>query len=364
MRPLIPFTALALAPAALAQGGLPVDLSSWQVIQYDTISQPNASWDLQPGNTAVLQTVNSDASIFLSDFNSVGQEINGTWSVETSSDDDFMGFVFGYQDRGHFYLFDWKQSSQSFSGQFAEVGMSLKAVSIPGGADPTVDDLWPSVSGPNVTVLEHNTIPWDEFIEYEFTLSFTPGTIEIEVREGMTVLESWVVSDSTFTDGEFGFYNFSQNDVLYQGFERVGVPEIYCDAKTNSQGCLPGVTINGSASMSDPAPFTIQADNLINNQFSTLMVSVADRANMPFGGGTLCIATPFSDTGTQLTGGSPAGMDCTGTFSMNVNAFLQGGPTGLMAGDRVFSQIFYRDPMHPDGTGYGLTEAVDFVILP
>ncbi|MEO0661127.1 MAG: hypothetical protein AAFZ87_06295, partial [Planctomycetota bacterium] len=79
MRPLLPLAALGLPAAAFAQGGLPVDLSTWQVIQYQFNSQPDASWDLQTGNTAVLQSVNSDASIFLSDFDSVGQEINGTW---------------------------------------------------------------------------------------------------------------------------------------------------------------------------------------------------------------------------------------------------------------------------------------------
>ncbi|MEL6430086.1 MAG: hypothetical protein AAFU73_01025 [Planctomycetota bacterium] len=363
MRPLLPLAALGLPAAAFAQGGLPVDLSTWQVIQYQFNSQPDASWDLQTGNTAVLQSVNSDASIFLSDFDSVGQEINGTWSVETSSDDDFMGFVFGYQDRGHYYLFDWKQNSQSFGGTFAEVGMSLKAVSIPGGADPVIADLWPSTSSTNVTVLEHNTVPWDEFIEYEFTLLFTPGRIEIEVREGMTVLESWVVNDSTYTDGEFGFYNFSQGDVLYQGFERVGVPEVYCDAKVNSLGCTPALNVAGSASLSDPVPFTVDATNLINQQFSTLMVSTMDRENLPFGGGTLCIAMPFMDTGTQLTGGDLTGPSCTGTFSMDVNAYLQGG-AGFVAGDRIYAQVFYRDPLHPDGTGFGLTEAVDFVVLP
>ena len=33
-------------------------------------------------------------------------------------------------------------------------------------------------------------------------------------------------------------------------------------------------------------------------------------------------------------------------------------------GDTVDAQVFYRDPMHSDGTGFGLTEAVEFVILP
>lgn len=355
--------AAALVGAAAAQGQ-PIDLSSWTQIQYEFNSQPDASWDLQPGNTSVLQSVNADASIFLSDFDAGGQEIQGTWSVETSSDDDFMGFVFGYQDRGQFYLFDWKQRSQSFSGNSAELGMTLKVVNMPPGMDPTDDDLWPSTSGPNVTVLQHNTIPWDEFTDYDFTLSWVPGTIEITVMEGAIVLESWVVSDSTFTSGEFGFYNYSQGDVLYQGFTRQGVPDTYCTAKLNSESCLPVVGFTGYASMTDPASFDIEATMLINNSFGVLMYGLGGRADVPFGGGTLCIEGPRMHLPVQSTMGNPGAPDCSGSLSVDFNAFLQGGSSTLMAGTQVNAQFFYRDANHLDGTGYGLSDGIEFMILP
>lgn len=356
--------ALLLAPGAFAQG-VPVDLSNWQTIQYELNSQPDASWDLQPGNTSVLQSVNSDASIFLSDFDAVGQEITGTWSVQTTSDDDFMGFVFGYQDRGHYYLFDWKQTSQNFSGDFAEVGMSLKVVDMPPNTDPTQDDLWPTNGSANVTLLQHNTIPWADNTSYEFTLTFNPGTIEITVREAGQVLDSWLVNDSTYVDGEFGFYNYSQGQVLYQGFNRVGAPEIHCVGKTNSQGCLPALSFTGFASMTDTTPFVISADNLVNRRFSTLMLSLAGRNNAPFQGGTLCIGAPFTNAPVQLTGGTPMGLDCSGTYTLDFNDYLQTvAPTGFVAGAVVNGQVFFRDPDNADGTGYGLTDAIEFTILP
>ena len=40
-------------------------------------------------------------------------QMEGTWRVNTSNDDDFIGFVFGYQNSQHFYLFDWKQADQN-----------------------------------------------------------------------------------------------------------------------------------------------------------------------------------------------------------------------------------------------------------
>lgn len=357
-------SALALGSIAHAQG-IAVDLSGWQPIQYELNSQPDASWDLQPGNTAVLQSVNADAAILLSDFDAVGQEINGTWSVQTNSDDDFMGFVFGYQDRGHYYLFDWKKGSQSFSGNFAEVGMSLKVVSMPPNTDPTLDDLWPTNGSANVTLLEHNTIPWVSSTDYEFTLNFVPGTIEISVSEGGTVLDSWVVNDSTYTNGEFGFYNYSQGQVLYQGFNRQGTPTLYCDAKTNSQGCLPALSFSGFASVTDTAPFTVSATNLVNRRFSTMMLSASGRDSTPFQGGTLCLGGALMNTPVQSTGGTSTGRDCTGTFAIDINDYLQTTmPMGLVEGVVVTGQVFYRDPFHSDGTGYGLTDAIEFTILP
>ena len=205
--------------SALADA-VPIDLSTWTVIQYELNSQPDASWVLSNGNTTATQTVNADASILLSDFDIAGQQIEGSWRVNTSSDDDFMGFVFGYQSRSQYYLFDWKQLDQTFLGDFADAGMTLKVLDIAGGADPTQDDLWPSDGNPpNVTVLRHNTIPWADFTDYNFRLNFTPGLFEIEVRgPGDVVLQNWVVADNTYTDGGFGFYNYSQGAVVYNGF--------------------------------------------------------------------------------------------------------------------------------------------------
>ena len=341
-----------------------IDLSNWQMIQYELNYQPDASWDLQPGNTSVLQTVNSDASLFVSDFDAVGQEIRGTWRVETSGDDDFMGFVFGYQGRGQYYLFDWKQVDQSFQGDFADAGMSLKIVEMPAGSDPTQDDLWPTVGSPNVTVPLHNEIPWVEFTDYEFVLNWTPGNIEITVLEGGQVLEHWTLADSTYTSGLFGFYNYSQGDVLYQGFTQQGVPEVYCSAKANSQGCTPAMSFSGYASQTDSNPFDIAATMLLNQQNGGLVYSLNGRTVMPFAGGTLCVEMPLVYTGMQNTGGSATGSDCTGQMTFDFNALLQGTGASIIVGDQVNAQYFYRDPLHVDGSGYGLTDAIEFFVLP
>jgi len=361
---LISLSLLVLATAgrpARAQGQ-PIDLSTWQVVQYELNFQPDASWNVQPGNDAVLQTVNSDASIYIGDFDSANRVIRGTWSVQSTSDDDFMGFVFGYQSREQYYLFDWKQASQ-LSGGLAEVGMSLKVVDLPAGQDPTQADLWPTTGSANVTTLAHNTVPWQPFTDYDFELEFTPGTIRIVVREAGVELENWTISDSTYTDGSFGFYNYSQDEVLYQGFTQEGVSSFYCTAKVNSQGCLPVLSTTGFASLSDGAAFDVVASELISNRNGALFLSLAGPAATPFQGGTLCLQPPLLVATVDRTFGNPPPEDCSGTLALDFNAYAQGAGV-VPAGAAVHAQYFYRDPAHPDGTGYGLTSAVTFDVLP
>jgi len=352
------------ASAALGQGQ-PIDLATWQVVQYEHNQQPDASWMLLNNDTTAHQTVNADPSILLSDFDAVDQEIQGTWRVDTSSDDDFMGFVFGYQDRGRFYLFDWKRGSQNFGGGFAEGGMTLKVVQMPPGQDPGLLDLWSTAGTANVTPLAHNTIPWASFTDYTFVLRFATGSIEITVSEGNQVLEQWTIVDSTYADGNFGFYNYSQGDVVYNGFTQQSVPEVYCTAKVNSQGCVPDLVPAGSASFSDPNPFTITASMLVNDKNGVLVYGTNGPAAMPFQGGILCVAPPYAHTTVDSTFGNAGPDDCSGGLSIDFNAWLQNGQApGVTPGGQVHAQYFYRDPQHPDGTGYGLTAGVSFPVLP
>lgn len=197
-------------------GGETVNLAPWTVVQYGG-SQTNASWQRDATNTVVTQTINADPSILVSDFNLSNAQMEGTWRVNTSSDDDYIGFVFGYQNSGHFYLFDWKQTNQDAAAR----GMSLKVVS----ADtPLTDsDFWPTAGNTRVRPLYHNTVGWADFTDYQFTLQFYPGEIRIVVKQGATVLADFTVNDSTYTNGRFGFYNYSQQAVRYSGFRRLSL---------------------------------------------------------------------------------------------------------------------------------------------
>ena len=111
---------LGLWPAAVSSaiaGDASLDLSSWTELTLDLPGgRAPGNWVLSADNTSVTQTINADPSFFISDDIAVSYTMNGTWVVETGSDDDLMGFAFGYQDPGHCYIMDWKQSAQSLGG--------------------------------------------------------------------------------------------------------------------------------------------------------------------------------------------------------------------------------------------------------
>ena len=111
-------------------GALLLDLSIWDVIDIDTGFQGPADWVVHDPPTGVLQELNSDPSILLSQFEASEEQIEGRWRVhpEGEIDDDFIGFVFGYQDPQNFYLFDWKRGTQTTFGVLSEAGMSVKLV--------------------------------------------------------------------------------------------------------------------------------------------------------------------------------------------------------------------------------------------
>ncbi|MBI2374802.1 MAG: hypothetical protein HYV07_12470, partial [Deltaproteobacteria bacterium] len=103
-----PVTFAALSPSI--GPNQPMILSDWTVTQFAG-GDPAPSWVVAPSGTSVEQQLNSDPSFFLSDFESVGERIDGTWYVN-AGDNDYVGFVFGYQDAAHFYLMSWKAGTQ------------------------------------------------------------------------------------------------------------------------------------------------------------------------------------------------------------------------------------------------------------
>ena len=208
-------------------------LSAWTPYWYSNIGddQPDAVWVWYSDNTVVTQTVNSNPSLLLSPFTTLADEtFIGTLRVDTNFfDDDLVGFVFGYQDPEHYYLFDWRRGSgpdNSNCGD-ADTGMSVKRVN---AARPlTCQDLWSTSGTDAVQLLRHNSQPWDYATNYDFVLRLQPGSFTITIRQGGALLESWQINDSTYGPGRFGFYDYSQEGLRAMAFSPCGVPDADSD---------------------------------------------------------------------------------------------------------------------------------------
>ena len=205
-----------------ARSGEPpvIDLTNGEVVQYESGCQPDAQWIADLNGRTIDQLINSDASIYVTEQESYGDTITGRLGAGNAP--DFMGFVFGFQDRHRYYLFDWKRVAASFCGGSASAGMRLRVVDYPISVDPTGAEMWDD-SSTHITLLASNDVPWAPYTDYDFELVFDAGMIHIQIRDGATILESWSIADSTFTSGEFGLFTNSLQNVAFGPF--ISVPE-------------------------------------------------------------------------------------------------------------------------------------------
>lgn len=329
-----------------------VDLNTWSVVQYEVNAQPDAQWSLDNSQSQLLQAINADPSIYLGDFEISNTEITG--SLGCLGAPDYIGFVFGYQGRGSYYLFDWKRVTAQYRNfGFGNLGMSLRIVKTPNNTDPTGKDLWGSADTANVTTLRDNAIPWATGAGYRFRLRFRPGSFEIEIKDGSTVLESWTVQDPTFQGGRFGYYINSCQNVL---FERVGVEPLTPQGTSYGTGCpgagnfIPQLEVSGDARST--GTLTVRIRNAKGGGSAFLFVGLS-RANLPLGGGCSLLVLPTGGPvgPLPLSGGAPG----TGRISFTV-------PSSVITGITVRLQAFVLDAASPIGAS--ATNAVEIRGLP
>ena len=157
--------------------------------------------------------------------------------------------------------------------------------------------------------------------------------------------------------------NFPGGEIRGQMLPVASNPSTYCTAKVNSQGCTPMAAASGETSLSGPDNLVLSASQVVNNKFGIFFWGKAPNT-LPFMGGTLCVNAPTVRTPPQMSGGNaPPANDCSGMYSF---AFTHAyaASNGLGAGSLLYGQFWSRDPAHPDGTGVGFSNAVQFELRP
>lgn len=231
--PLLSLLLLAAVTAAPLAAQVPVNLNSWTAQSYPAVNGFGAgNWVVAPDGNSVRQTVNGQPTLFASNFQAQGTEIQGRIRVNTANDNDFIGFALGYNlgditnSAANYLLVDWKQGDQNFDfgppsntpGSLARDGLAVSRVT----GIPTADEFWGHTNfaqdaGGGLQELARATTlgstGWTVGTTYDFRFVFLPNLLQVFVNGGLEISIAGV-----FNNGSMAFYNFSQADVTYSAF--------------------------------------------------------------------------------------------------------------------------------------------------
>lgn len=225
-------TTLSIATLAIATTAhaapTPIDLRTWT----QEGSPASGNWVVSADGSSVLQTINGYPTFFVSPEEFINTTITGKFRVE-DGDNDFMGFVFGYQspiatnhdpdNHFDFLLFDWKQRDQQTGYGLGREGFSLSRIDGRFGTHLEIlNTFWEHPDNPKSQVLATSygsDKGWTAYTEYDFSLLYQTDRIKIDI-DGETIFDI----SGEFEPGQFGFYNHSQPYARYSGFTQEETP--------------------------------------------------------------------------------------------------------------------------------------------
>jgi hypothetical protein len=188
---------------------------------------PDASITYTDGGSVAVEAGNNDLGLHLCEGVSYSDtQLAGSFAVNTASDDDFAGFIWGAQDNSNFYILSWKQSDQN-SGEFGAActsgvfpgGITVKRVFGTSFDDLTAEDLYcandTTQSELLVAPADGISAGWLDNTNYTIEIDFLTTGSEIRVTnaDDASLVGTIPVADTTHVDGFFGSHTLSQAQV-------------------------------------------------------------------------------------------------------------------------------------------------------
>lgn len=225
------------------------DFRTYQTVVLDPEgeSQIDPNWVIYNKGAEIVQTQNSDPGLAVGYDSFGGVDFEGTFFVDTEIDDDYVGFIFSYQDNHKFYTVMWKKNIQTywqatpfrasagkslsiFSSQtilnfylhILEPGIQLKLVdSKTGPGEMMRNSLWHTGDTKDQVKLlwkDPRNVGWKERTAYRWLLLHRPkiGLIRLRIFDGENmVADSGNIYDNTLKGGRLGVFCFSQEMIIW-----------------------------------------------------------------------------------------------------------------------------------------------------
>nr|KAF6398212.1 thrombospondin 3 [Rousettus aegyptiacus] len=209
------------------------DFRAYQTVVLDPEgdAQIDPNWVVLNQGMEIVQTMNSDPGLAVGYTAFNGVDFEGTFHVNTVTDDDYAGFLFSYQDSGRFYVVMWKQTEQTYwqatpFRAVAQPGLQLKAVtSVSGPGEHLRNALWHTGHTPDQVRLlwtDPRNAGWRDKTSYRWQLLHRPqvGYIRVKLYEGpQLVADSGVIIDTSMRGGRLGVFCFSQENIIWSNLQ-------------------------------------------------------------------------------------------------------------------------------------------------
>ena len=227
-----------------------VELTDWTAVG-------NGVWNLQSNDLSVQQTENSSVIYFLSPYDVQNRKITYQMKVSGSTDNDWIGFVVGYQDSSNYSYFTLTRSEQTGAGNPLD---GWNFIEVSNGVSTTLS-----------SDESNYTKGWELDADYNVTVSYTSGETSIHLQGGSLAFangSSLVELNRQNPSGKFGFYGSSQDGITFSNlkFETLYSPTITLLGNASE-------TVEGATSFSDSG--AIASDTEDGNLTASIQVSGA-----------------------------------------------------------------------------------------